>query len=110
LTAALYTEKNLGFVNLSAFYRVNGNTQVGSLFRFDLDGKNPRTMTTACEHKLDKDTVIKAKAELPAGAIGVAYEQKLANPKVSINVAAQFNPNKSFNAEKFGLGLSFGDF
>jgi len=109
-TLSAYTEKNLDLVNAGFHYKVNSATQVGGLFKFDMSGKVPRTLTTAVEHQLDRDTTFKAKAELPSGIVGVAYEQKLANPKLLVSVAAQFNAAKAFNAEKFGLGLSFGDF
>jgi len=109
-TLSAYTEKNLDLVNAGFHYKVNSATSIGALFKFDMSGKTPRTLTTAVEHQLDRDTLVKAKADLPSGIVGIAYEQKLASPKVSVQVAAQINTAKAFNAEKFGLGLSFGDF
>jgi len=110
-TAAVYTEKNSDVINASYYQRLNTATQVGASFKFELAGKQARSLTVGTEHALDLDTTLKAKIELPSGTTGVAIEHRLLNPRVLVGVAAQFNAHQQpFTAEKFGINLTFGDF
>lgn len=68
-------------------------------------------VTVGSKHKLDDKTNGSFKAD-SAGVFSAALEQKFANPAVKVNVAAQFNllGSNCCAAEKFGLGMTFGDF
>jgi len=110
LTVSAYTEKNVEVVNVSFFQRLQKETAVGASIKYPLSSGD-RTLTVGVEHQLDFDTVVKAKAELPTGVVSTAVEHKLFNPKMQFTVAAEFNAKSTpFVANKFGCGLTFGDF
>jgi len=63
------------------------------------------------EHQLDFDTGVKAYVQVPNGTVSAAIEHRLSNPKLQFGVAASFNAlHQPFQAEKFGLTLTFGDY
>jgi hypothetical protein len=68
-------------------------------------------VTIGSKHCLKGDTTISQMVDIN-GVLSCAIEQKLANPALKVNAAAQFNllGSNCFVAEKFGLGLTFGDF
>lgn len=60
--------------------------------------------------KLDNNTDFKIKANT-SGQVCTALSHVVANPSVKVGVSAQFDAkNFSFNADKFGVALSFGQF
>jgi len=110
-TLSLYTEKNCDLINGGYFQKINRDTQVGALIKYDTTGKSARSVTIGTEHQLDFDTTIKASAELPTGVVSTAIEHRLSNPKLQFGVAAQFKAlERPLVASKFGLSLTFGDF
>jgi len=110
LTVSAFTEKNVEVVNMSFFQRLQKETAVGASIKYPI-ASGDRTLTVGVEHQLDFDTVVKAKAELPTGVVSTAVEHKLFNPKLQFTVAAEFNvKNTPLVANKFGVGLTFGDF
>lgn len=68
-------------------------------------------VTVGSKHRVDDNTSIYTKVD-STGALATSLEHKLANPALKVNAAAQFNLKGSncVAAEKFGLGLTFGDF
>jgi len=82
----------------------------GAQFEHNLkSGSNQLIVGT--KHNLDANTTGSFKAGTD-GALSAAVEHRLANPALKVNAAAQFNAlgGNLFKAEKFGLGLTFGDF
>jgi hypothetical protein len=67
--------------------------------------------TVGSKYKLDDSTAIYKKLD-SSGVLSSSIEHKLANPALKVNAAAQFNlfGTNCCAAEKFGLGLTFGDF
>jgi len=61
------------------------------------------------DYKLDVDTGVRTKLELPTGVFAIAVEHRLQNPQALIGVAADFKL-KEQKSEKFGVSLTFGDF
>jgi len=110
-TATVFTEKNCDFVTASYFSRLNKDTAVGASFKYEVAGKQSRTLTVGVEQQLDFDTVVKAKAELPTGVVSTAVEHKLSNPRVQVGVASSFNALKQpFTVDSLGFGFTFGDY
>jgi len=111
VTLSLYTENNSDSVSSGYFQKLDDKTSVGAVIKTDLTEVQARSLTFGVEHKIDTLTSAKLSAELPKGFVSVAVEHKLSSPRVLLNVAAQFNiAAVSSPVEKFGLGLSFGDF
>jgi len=114
-------EKNR-FVNASYFQKVNRDHVFGVLFKFNVNryqqSSKPVTDKTSFasvqlgwDYRLDVDTGLKAKVELPAGTAAVAIEHRLANPSALVGLAAEFSlTNTNVSAEKFGASLTLGDF
>lgn len=68
-------------------------------------------LTVGMKNNLDKTTTgfIMADSE---GAVSAAVEHRLTNPSLKVNAAAQFNllGSAPLAAQKFGLGMTFGDY
>lgn len=110
-SASLFTEKNAQFLNTGFHQRVSGDHVLGAMFRYELSGKQERSLAIGDEYRVDRDTTIKAKVELPSGDLFTAVEHRLANPRMLIAVAAQYNAkSQSFAADKLGVQLTLGDF
>jgi len=111
ITVSLFTENNSDLVNAGYFQKINKSTSAGALVKIELTDSQSRSLTFGVEHEIDFDTSAKLVAELPKGVISLVLEHKLENPKILVNVAAQFNACVCpAPVEKFGLSLTFGDF
>jgi hypothetical protein len=111
VTAAVKTSRNRQDVTLSIFHKFASNLQWGAnVVVHPQDGFSP-VLTLGCEHELSTVTTIKSRGTTD-GALGFVVEQKLKNPSLKLNLAAEFDVAKSFNgpAKKFGLSLVFGDY
>jgi len=109
-TSTLKTAKCADVINASWYYKANRNYQVGAQF-----STNPfvgsKQITFASQYQVDVDTTAKVKAD-SNGVIAAAVEHRLQNPKLKVNVAAQFQAVGQGvpRATKFGLGATFGDY
>lgn len=72
-----------------------------------MDIKDSNLLTVGTEYNLDSATTLKAMGNT-SGNVALAVEHKVKNPDFKMNLAAAFNTNGSFAAEKFGVGLNFG--
>lgn len=68
-------------------------------------------VTVGTKNKLDDTTSVSQMVD-SNGVLSTAIEHKLTNPAMKINAAAQFNlfGSAPCTAQKFGLGLTFGDY
>jgi hypothetical protein len=66
-------------------------------------------ITVGTDYKLDGNTVVKGMANT-SGVVSTAIEHQLSDPKFKMNLAAEFDTNSGLSAQKFGVGLSFGDY
>lgn len=107
---AMKTNNNSQDVSLSFWQQISGSYQVGAAFDYKYDPAKPqRALTVGSHYKLDDDTLIKLKAST-SGKVSTAIEYKVQD-NVLIGMAAEFDgTNYAFNATKFGVGLSFGEF
>lgn len=113
-TATLLTESRLDYATLSYHQRIASYHSVGALFRVKIAGPNTSTLTVGNEYVIDSVNTVKTKIEVPSGIVSAAIEHRLANPSILFNIAAEFNPlnfaTKGVSAEKFGLGVTLGDY
>jgi len=104
-TAAIRTENKGEFITGSYFLQVSPVHQIGASLNSNLVGQ------LATEYRVDARTSVKARADTN-GVVDTAVEHRLANPKVLINFASQFQAGKNLTLapSKFGVGLTFGDY
>jgi len=89
--------------------RAKLSTQVGGQLAWDLSN-NSRVFTLGTEHDVDDTTTVKAKVD-SNGILAGVVEHRLSNPALKVGLSSQWSgKNKSFNSEKFGVALTFGDF
>jgi len=117
-TISVVSSKNADFINVYGVTRLpakQGGQLVGVQSVIDVNNATRPTVAVAVEHSLNAGTLIKAKGEWPSQRVDVAIEHKLANPRVTVGLAAAFNAGKlasgagSVSAEKFGIQLTLGD-
>lgn len=110
LTAALVTSSKGENVTVSFYQTYSSATTLGaSMLVKPEDGS--RLFTFGTEHKLDANTTVKGKAT-SAGIVGTSVTHVLANPSMKVVVSAEFDAAGAdiTKAQKFGIGLNFGDF
>jgi hypothetical protein len=111
--ASVYTEKNSTSLVASYFQRLSRDNSniLGAQFKYELNGRQDRSLSIGSEYKLDLDTTIKGKIDLPSGDIATVIEHRLANPRLLFGLAAQFNAKaQRFQADKLGVSITFGDY
>lgn len=104
------TAKTGSKIKAGYYHRVNSSNSVGLLGVFDREN-NTRTLTVVNDYDIDANTCTKVSLDT-TGVARVALEHSLADPRVRVNVAQSFNfaGGSKFTADKFGLGLTFGDY
>lgn len=110
LIAALVTSNKGDDITVSYFQNYSSSTSLGaSMLVKPEDGS--RLYTLGTEHKLDGSTSVKAKAT-SGGIVGTSITHILANPAMKVQVSAEFDAAGAdiTKAQKFGIGLNFGDF
>mmetsp|Transcript_13124 Transcript_13124/g.11601 ORF Transcript_13124/g.11601 Transcript_13124/m.11601 type:complete len:243 (-) Transcript_13124:79-807(-) len=107
--AAIKTKDKSETVNVSYHHKVSADHQVGAQFEYDTNAET-RELTLGMKYSLDSDTTLKVLGKT-SGQVWMGLQHKLAAPRMNIGLAAQFNAaSYKFNADKFGVNLSFGDF
>lgn len=111
LVASVFTEKNASVLNAAFDFRASRDQSVAAIFKTDLSGKAARSLTLGTEYRLDADTLVKLKGELPSGIVSTAVQHQLRNPRALVGLAASFSTaNNTIAADKFGVSISLGDF
>jgi len=109
--ASMYTDKNLSTLTAGYFQRLTPSHVLAAQFSYDLKTRSNRKLTVGSEYRIDADTTLKVKAELPAGDVSTHVEHRLANPRVLLGVASAFNlKSQKLAADKIGLNLTVGEF
>jgi hypothetical protein len=112
--ASIWTESQADVAVFNYYHLVKPTNAVGVQFKVEIAGNHSTQLILANEYKVDTNTTVKSKVEFPSGVVSTAFEHKLVNPKLKFNVAASFTPanfvSKPVAADKFGIGLSYGDF
>jgi len=88
--ASVYTEKNQSELIAAYSQRINRDQLIGAQLKYQLTGRQERSLAVGTEYRVDLDTTIRAKVDLPSGDIAAQIDHKLTNPRLSLGVAAQF--------------------
>jgi hypothetical protein len=110
LTATMVTSNKTEDITTSFFQKMSSTFSVGT--RLNIEGEaGSRTLAVGSDYTLDKSTNVKTSFD-SNGIVNVNVCHILANPAAKINVAAQFDALSSdiFKANKFGIGVTVGDF
>lgn len=109
VTFACVTSKGRSMAGLSAFHRLSGDDSYAIGYNMSLDSYIGH-LTVGIEKKLDSATAVKAKLD-SCGVLSTAIEHKMSDPRVKVNVAAQFDATSpDLTTQKFGVGLAIGDY
>jgi len=121
LTVSLYTavekdkdnndQEYSGYTG-SYFHRVNRDLVVGGQVKAkDLQLKDA-SLTFGGDYRLDVDTSVRGKVNVPKGVLSLAVEHRLPNPQLLLGLAGEFNVKNPAapSASKFGLSFTLGDF
>lgn len=106
VTLSLVTSEKFEKVTVSFFQKWTKSLDWGAKMQL-LPQSN--LLTVGSEYKVDKATTLKAMASTD-GKVACAVEHKVKDPEFKMNLAAAFDTNKGLTAQKFGVGLSFGDY
>lgn len=110
-TASIFTENNLSTVTAAYFQRLNVDHVLGAQFKYALNGGQARSMTIGSEYRVNANTTVKTKVDVPSGDVAAHVEHRLANPSVLVGVATAFNlRSQKIAADKIGLNFALGDF
>lgn len=110
LTASMVTSNKTEDITTSFFQKLSSSFAVGT--RLNIEGEaGSRTLAVGSDYVLDKSTNVKTSFD-SNGIVNVNVCHILANPAAKVNVAAQFDALSSdvFKANKFGIGVTVGDF
>jgi hypothetical protein len=109
------TEKKRTALTLSYFQRVDRNQVVGASATFGI-AKPTRSLTFGTDYKVDIDTLARAYVKIDSSkdvsTVGLSVTHRLANPKVELGVATEYNVSQASapQAAKFGVTVTAGDF
>jgi len=98
-------------IRLGYFHIVNSDINVGGQYEVNLTSISPVTshlFTVCSSFAIDRDTLVKGKFD-SRGIVTGALEQRLYNPKLKYNLAAEFNTRQSIVPDKFGISFTLGD-
>jgi len=112
-SASLISENQADTVNVGVFYKYSPLTSIGASGRIEVSGKKSSALTFGTEYLLDQTTTIKSKLEVPTGTITAAVEHKIKNPQLQLIVSGVFSPlafSTGVKADKFGVGITLGDY
>jgi len=113
-TATIVTTDRADKLTASYYHRIKNRvpglkTFVGGRFEYDLTKQaNNRVLTIGVEHDVDKVTTVKGKVD-NNGTFAAVVEHRLDNPAVKLQLASQWK-GRSTTPEKYGLGVTFGDY
>jgi len=112
-SVSLTTEKQLDWVNLYYQQKLDSTHTLGAQFKLELGGKRSHVLTVGNEYALSPSSTLKSKVDLPSGQVSFALDHRLKDPSVSVSFVGAFTPStfsKQVKADKWGFGLSVGDY
>jgi len=109
VTLSCVTAKGRSTANIGVLHKLSG----GDSYALGMNLNTSTYASSMCvgvEKKVDSNMTVKAKLG-SCGGLSTAVEHKLADPKMKINIAAEFDATSpDLTARKFGVGLVFGDY
>jgi len=111
VTISGFTERRLDNFTLSVLHRSSLFATYAARVSSDVGLREPK-LTFGTEQKLNPDVNVKFKVDSDS-TVGFAWEQRVAEPRLQLNLSASFKPAEfaqSVKAGAFGVGLTFGDY
>lgn len=92
LSVSLFSslDKSTRFINASFFQRVNRDLVAGGLFKFD-PSTRAATVTVGSDYRVDADTLVRSKLEVPKGNLQLAVEHRLSSPQALVGLATEWD-------------------
>jgi len=116
LTAALTTEKKGDVIRASLHYAPSKDYSIGAEFVSDELDNLPtqplrKILNVVTQYEVDPSTTTKFRWS-NSGDLGAAIEFRLKNPQLAVLFSSSFKTKgtSDFRADKFGVGLTFGDY
>jgi len=116
LTAALTTEKKGDVIRASALYSPSKDYSIGLEFVSDESDQLPtaplrKILNVVTQYEVDPSTTAKFRWS-NSGDLAAALEHRLKNPQLAVLFSSTFKTKgtSDFKADKFGVGLTFGDY
>jgi hypothetical protein len=116
LTAALTTEKKGDVIRASVHYAPTRDYSIGAEFVSDELDNLPtqplrKILNVVTQYEVDSNTTTKFRWS-NSGDLGAAIEFRLRNPQLAVLFSSSFKTKgtSDFRADKFGVGLTFGDY
>jgi len=113
ITGTVLTEKKGAVIRANAYYKFAKEGTLGA--EFVVDDNQPthqrKLLNVVVQEEIDANTTAKVRWSTSED-LGVALEHRLTNPKLSLLFSASFKTKSfaNFRADKFGVGLTFGDY
>jgi len=110
-TAAVKTANLRNEITLSVFHKLAKHLHWGGAVVVRPNEGFAPNLTVGVSYGLSKAVSVKAKAD-SGGALAVALEHRLENPRFKFNVAAEYDCSKACGqpARQFGVSLVYGDY
>jgi len=115
-TGSLLTEKKGDVIRASAYHKYSRDIIYGAEFVSDELDNLPtqplrKILNVVLQEEIDSNTTAKFRWS-NSGDLGAAVEHRLTNPKLALLFSASFKTkgHSTFRADKFGVGLTFGDY
>jgi len=115
-TGTLLTEKKGDVIRASTYYKYSKEVTFGAEFVSDELDNLPtqplrKILNVVLQEEVDANTTAKFRWS-NSDDLGVAVEHRLTNPQLSLLFSATFKTkgHHNFRADKFGVGLTFGDY
>ena len=109
--ASMYTEKNLAYLTAAYFQRLTPSHILAATFSYNIHTRAERKLTVGNEYRVDADTTVKSRVEIPTGDVSTHVEHRLANPRLLLGVSSRFNlKSQKLAMDQLGVGVTLGEF
>ena len=110
--ASMWTERNLSYLTAGYFQRLTPGHVLAATFGCNPITKGERKLTVGNEYRVDADTTLKTRMDIPTGDVSTHVEHRLANPRLLLGVSSQFNLLRSqkLAMDKVGVNITLGEF
>ena len=108
---SLYTEQNAARLTAAYFQRLTPSHVLAATYSQDIATQSDRRLTVGNEYRIDADTTVKTRVEIPSGDVSSHVEHRLSNPGMLLGISSAFNlKSQRIAADKVGVSFTFGEF
>ena len=109
--ASMYTEKNLTYLTAAYFQRLTPAHVLAATFSYNIHTRAERKLCVGNEYRVDADTTVKSRVDIPTGDVSTHVEHRLANPRLLLGVSSLFNlKSQKMAMDKMGVSVTLGEF